>query len=340
VRLVFAIPTWNRANELFECVTSIAEQNPDAIYISDNCSNDQTAEICTILKNKYPCVTYTRLAEHVLAEENFKNVVSIAEGDYIWTFGDDDILLPGALNFARTLLGHNLDFYHVAEENRASTNSAKKDTLLNLCCDYGFLEMTGFMTGNITRAEKIKKACASKNWEIYTNSAFSHSLALLEVLAHSEAAFIDIPMIRAAVENEETVRRWQLEKTTSRYIYIAEGLLVLRDAGIIPAKLSETFFRYLQWSLLRRIMNDYLARTFNPETPVTKREWDCFENIVGLIEEPRGSILMEWFRQVRSACIEGLPVILDAFYTAGNIRAKANTIQLPEYPYTYLEGGS
>lgn len=336
MKLVFAIPTWNRASQLFECVTSIAEQNPDAIFISDNCSDDDTEKVCKALIDKYPFITYSRLSKHVFAEENFKKVVSLAEGDYIWTFGDDDILLPGALKFARVLLEHNLDFYHVAEVERTSTNSAKKDTLINLCCDYGFLEMTGFITGNITRAEKLKVAYATKNWEVYARSAFSHSLALLEVLANCESAFVDIPMVKAAPESAETVKRWGLEKTTSRYVYISEGLVLLRDAGIIPDKLSETFFRYITGALIKRLMNDYMARTFNPEDPVTEHEWKCFENIIQFVEEPRGSILMDWFKRVEASCIKGLPVILDAFHVANEIKAEANTIQLPEYPYTYL----
>lgn len=336
MRLVFAIPTWNRAQKLLQCVTSIAEQKPDAIFISDNCSDDQTAEVCKLLAEKYSFVTYTRLNKHVYAEENFKNVVSFAQGDYIWTFGDDDILIPGAIDFARKLLELNLDFYHVAEVQRSSTDTVVKDTLLNLCNRFGFLETTGFISCNITRAEKLKAAYATHNWEVYTHSAFSHSLALLEVLADNESMLVDVGMIRAADEDKETVERWQLEQTTSRYIYISEGLLLLRNAGIIPEKLSETFFRYLSGSLIKRMMNDYMARTFTPETPVTDREWKCFEDMIGFIEEPRGILLMEWFKRVESACIKGLPGILEAFYVANGIRAEANTIQLPEYPYTYF----
>jgi len=336
MELVFAIPTWNRADKLYECVCSIAEQNPDAIFISDNCSDDGTHDVCKMLLNKYPCIHYARLAKHLPAEENHKNAVSFAEGDYIWTFGDDDILLPGALEFAKTLLGHNLDFYHVAEISRSNTNSAKKDTLINLCCDYGFLEMTGFITGNITRAEKLKAAYATKNWSIFAHSAFSHSLALLEVLANSESAFVDIPMVRSAPESEDTVKRWQLENTTSRYVFISEGLMLLRDAKIIPEKLSETFFRYLTGSLIKRLMNDFMARTFNPESPVTTHEWKCFEDIICLIDDPRSSVLMEWFKRVEAECVKGLPTILEAFCVSLKIKEQANTIQLPEYPYTYL----
>jgi glycosyltransferase involved in cell wall biosynthesis len=337
MKLVFAIPTWNRAQQLFDCVTSIAEQKPDAIFISDNYSNDQTPEVCNILKVKYPFITFIRLPEHVFAEENFKKVVSLAEGDYIWTFGDDDILLPGALDFARRLLEHGLDFYHVAEESRSGKIGAKKGTLLELCCNYGFLDVTGFMTGNIVRAEKLKVACATKNWGVYAHSAFAHSLAMLEVLAHCEATLIDIPMIRAAQESPETIERWKLEQTTGRYIFIVEGLIVLRDAGIIPDKLPEKFFRYLNGTFIKRMMNDYLARTFNPEIPVTDHEWKCFEEIIRFIDEPRGSILMEWFKRVEAACIRELPIILDALQSVKDVKIEANTIQLPEYPYTYFD---
>ena len=337
MKLVFAIPTWNRANQLFECVTSIAEQNPDAIYISDNCSTDQTTEVCRLLADKYPFVFYNRLSEHVFAEENLKEVVSFAEGDYIWTFGDDDILLSGALDFARRLIDHGLDFYHVAEIGRSTTNSARKGTLLNLCCSFGFLEMTGFMTGNITKAEKLKAACDTENWGVYAHSAFAHSLALLEVLAECEAALIDVPMIRAAAENPDTVERWKIEKTTSRYIYIVEGLMLLRDAGIVPEKLPEMFFRYLNGALIKRLMNDFLARTFNPECPVPDQEWKCFEELIRFIEEPRGSILMEWFKRVEAESLKKLPIILEALYAVKSIKVEANTIQLPEYPFTYLD---
>lgn len=336
MRLVFAIPTWNREQELYQCVKSIAEQNPDAIYIADNDSTDQTEKFCAVLAEAYPCVIYRRFAEHVSAEENLRRVIDFAEGDYIWTFGDDDILLPGALKFVYKLLELNLDFYHVTEEARSLTNTTKLDTLLNLCCNHGFIEMTGFMTGNITRASKLKQACATKNWEIYKRSAFSHSLMLLETLAQSQAMLVDVPIIRAAVETQDTVNRWEAAQTNLRYIYIADGLILLRDAGVINGKLPEIFFRYLDTTLIVRMMNEYIARTFNPEKPVTTHEWKCMEEIIRFIEEPRGSALMEWFKRVEAACLAGLPTILQAFYLANDVKAQANTIQMPEYPYTFL----
>lgn len=113
--------------------------------------------------------------------------------------------------------------------------------------------------------------------------------------------------------------------------------MMLNDAGIIPGKLPEVFFRYLSGSLIKRMMNDYLARTFNPELPVTESEWKCFEEIIRFIEEPRGSILMEWFKRVEASCIKELPIILEALEGVKRVKIQANTIQLPDYPYSYFD---
>ena len=94
-QLSICVPTYNRASLLKECLNSIriaAERclGEIELVISDNASQDNTTEVVTEFRNKYPWVQYYRNPENIGAERNFFAVAAKANGDYLWIFSDDD----------------------------------------------------------------------------------------------------------------------------------------------------------------------------------------------------------------------------------------------------------
>jgi glycosyltransferase involved in cell wall biosynthesis len=97
VLLSICVPTYNRCNLLVETIESIiasikfSNVNCIEIIISDNASTDKTTETIELLKGRYPEIRSRRNEVNVI-DENFFQVASIAQGEYIWIFADDDLM--------------------------------------------------------------------------------------------------------------------------------------------------------------------------------------------------------------------------------------------------------
>jgi len=105
IKLSVAIPTYNRCNYLMELIPNLLEQCYEAdknyteieVIIGDNASTDTTSEY--ILKNfsNNKRMKYYRNAENIGANANFIKSVERASGQYVWLFGDDELLKNNAI---------------------------------------------------------------------------------------------------------------------------------------------------------------------------------------------------------------------------------------------------
>lgn len=270
--LTFVIPTNNRPTELRRCVLSIAAQGAEDILIIDNGSEPETGFAIDRLKSEYACVRSIRFDDNIDYSVAFHRMMTAApESTWVWTFGDDDILMNGALKFIHEQLERLSNdnkppaFIHVAEVQRASgTNGCYRGTLLDLCCQFGWLEMTGFITGNIIRANRLHHAAQTPRWDYYAKSAFVHSCALLEELHADEAVFLDIPLINTQTKEQtnDSLLRWLDQRIPERYLYAAQSIDRMFEDGILTNPLPPKFFRYLTYHLWDRFLvhfcNDYI----------------------------------------------------------------------------------
>lgn len=122
-KISICIPTFNRASRLVNCLQSIklnrATEDVDyEVCISDNGSTDNTLEVVRTV-DKDLNIKYFRHAENVGRVKNYLKVVDMAEGDFIWLLGDDDLLLPDALRTMSGLIKENddVDFFYVNSFN-------------------------------------------------------------------------------------------------------------------------------------------------------------------------------------------------------------------------------
>jgi abequosyltransferase len=100
--LTVAIPSNNKTELLDIAIESIVSQlrvdSNCEICISDNSTGNTTE---SLVKNKYVSLrqmSYHRSFDSPSLDENVNNVVQLSRGDYIWLFGDDDIIVDGALD--------------------------------------------------------------------------------------------------------------------------------------------------------------------------------------------------------------------------------------------------
>ncbi len=102
VKLSVCIPTYNRSDNLKECLNSIflslkGHEKQVEIVISNNASTDNTETIVTEFQKIYPQLRYHRNQINIGGERNFYTVANLAEGEYIWVFGDDDRITVRAI---------------------------------------------------------------------------------------------------------------------------------------------------------------------------------------------------------------------------------------------------
>jgi abequosyltransferase len=114
IKLSICIPTYNRGAYLRQSLASIllsakGFENNIEIIISDNASEDETGEIAKEYQSKHSFIRYHRNETNVL-EKNFYIAVSLANGDYVWLFGDDDLMEKHAIDtvLQRIKENHNL----------------------------------------------------------------------------------------------------------------------------------------------------------------------------------------------------------------------------------------
>tara|TARA_B100001057_G_scaffold490690_1_gene579473 strand:+ start:561 stop:1589 length:1029 start_codon:yes stop_codon:yes gene_type:complete len=118
-KLAICIPTYNRANCLRNCLESISCNedifiNQVDICISNNGSSDFTEEVIDEYKEKLPIIRSSN-NKNIGIPRNFLKVVSMANSEFIWLIGDDDLLLPDSLKKSLELINLNkdVDFFYV-----------------------------------------------------------------------------------------------------------------------------------------------------------------------------------------------------------------------------------
>ena len=99
VLLSICIPTFNRARYLPETLESLTAQlAPGAeLLVYDTGSTDGTAELMQEFTRRFPAIRFFHLSERRGIDETLLLLLGEARGEYVWYFGSDDTLKPGAV---------------------------------------------------------------------------------------------------------------------------------------------------------------------------------------------------------------------------------------------------
>lgn len=111
--LSLTIPTYNRARYLAELLETLLPQfagvptDVAELVISDNASEDNTAEVIRgFQERELPC-RYVRNEVNRGSDANFLQCLSLARGQYAWVLGDDDLLMPHTIASLLELLAES-----------------------------------------------------------------------------------------------------------------------------------------------------------------------------------------------------------------------------------------
>jgi glycosyltransferase involved in cell wall biosynthesis len=119
VRLSICIPTYNRAGHLANCLESVIAASTRSrmafqVCVSDNCSTDETASVVAAAQQRL-AITCHKNPINVGRPRNYLNVVDLAEGEFVWLIGDDDLVMPNAVEALSKLFDRHeeSDFFYV-----------------------------------------------------------------------------------------------------------------------------------------------------------------------------------------------------------------------------------
>tara|TARA_X000000950_G_C13890366_1_gene650590 strand:+ start:1556 stop:2563 length:1008 start_codon:yes stop_codon:yes gene_type:complete len=119
MKLSICIPTYNRPNQLPNCLNSILiaskKTNLDfEVCISDNGSSYDVNKILDQFDDKLK-IRLNQNKENLGYQPNLLKVISISNGEFVWAIGDDDLLLPDALKIIEDLFikYDDVDFFYL-----------------------------------------------------------------------------------------------------------------------------------------------------------------------------------------------------------------------------------
>ena len=211
--LTIAIPTYNRLEKLKICLKRLMEQKKIEqieIIVSDNASTDGTGEYMTELVKKAENIRYYRNTENVGPDKNFLNCFDKAVGEYVLLLGDDDFLLPMAVEHLLDTLEKKPVFLHlntsglVSESPFVYNEPRWEETGLKVYSSREkFLEDTGifitFMSSLVFRTELVRRV---ENKEQYIGTYFIQSYIALATMREQGIYIIDTYNYLAASGNE------------------------------------------------------------------------------------------------------------------------------------------
>lgn len=103
--ITVVVPTFQRASLLHQCLSSIVAQwdAADRIVVVNDGSSDETDQVARSFGERVTLLTRENGGFSRAANDGLSRVAT----DYVWTFGDDDVMLPGAMARMRAVLDHD-----------------------------------------------------------------------------------------------------------------------------------------------------------------------------------------------------------------------------------------
>ena len=124
--LSICIPTYNRATHLRNSLSAIIQCGlanlPEVqVCVSDNCSTDATRQVVIDAEQTLK-IKYNLNESNLGFARNMLEVVQMADGQFVWVLGDDDLLIPSACEKIIDLISkHSLVDFFVVNANNLTT---------------------------------------------------------------------------------------------------------------------------------------------------------------------------------------------------------------------------
>ncbi|KYC42764.1 glycosyltransferase [Scytonema hofmannii PCC 7110] len=267
--LTIAIPTYNRAELLDKQLAWIAQaiqgfESDCEIFVSDNCSTDNTQEIIKKWQTQLSHITFksNRNSENLGVMPNIINCLKSATTKYVWAIGDDDPIENEAVSYALGKIKKHenlaLLFLNFSGRNKTTGEPVHPPTIVGnrwfdvdsedgdrdgkAVFEHCFSKSVGaviFLTASIYRTNLVHKSL--QKWE----DAAQNWISLAYIAGYCAANGRVIVTKKTYVECIVGVSYWQKEQKSAllmQYKHISEVLMKLEQNGY-----SRQYCRQMVW---------------------------------------------------------------------------------------------
>lgn len=309
--LTIAIPTYNRSRYLRELLSALHDQvvgeSRVELIVSDNASPDDTPCVVGEFQERGLPVRYLRNVENIGADGNFLQCFEEARGKYFWLFGDDDILLPGALRpLVERLAAHTydlvyLDSFPLEDSTRLSEVrgplSVKDSSNASVFAGNVHIYFT-FITGNIIRKEAALRGFERPASELRNSKLLQLGWTYAALNQYRRGLVVKDKLIGARVDNTGGYKL--LEVFGPSLSTVTHSLV--KDPHLRAIIMNGAIQRFWPGMLMTYKLN---ANSFSKEStpeivlgPVFRKNWRYWVFTVPIIRMPSG-LAKVWFLLVR-----------------------------------------
>lgn len=259
--LCFVMPTYNREKTLGAALDRIASQivhsrfrESITILVSENQSTDRSAEIASRFASKYDFIRVISPEQHLPSgEHNLFFALKHATTDFVWSFADDDLLLPGSIDWIyERLVESNSDFILINSQYWGADGEMLRDRILDMnqdsihydsftdiFCEVGPLTLLASFSSVIYRLNKV----VALDLDRFLNPCpiYAHVFAYLEAFANSRVEILSAPLV--VLRRTTVTAHWEsVAERFGWYMYypwtgsLAVHLLRARSENIITVE--------------------------------------------------------------------------------------------------------
>jgi|GEM_PF-1489300 len=256
IKLSIAIPTYNRSRFLQEALESIVAQLVEGvdIVVSDNGSSDDTLQVLETYKKNYP-IHVCGFSANQGIDRNIVHVMENSQGEYLHLFGDDDLLMPGALAqiltelycTAPTLMCLNhFAFHNHSLQDRQPPFLPKKRKVFSQGEQFFRYCGLGFLSSLIIRRQEAMRYLT----KVRFGKECAHVDIAARVALQKDALCVYLGSVAIAGRSLDTPRYHMM---CSCVLYLKELYDELLQERLLSCKLHRFFMRRLLYKEIPRI---------------------------------------------------------------------------------------
>ena len=163
----FVMPAYNCADTVVESVESIVHGNfeeGDELIIVDDCSTDNTAQVLSHLKDKYPFIIVIRNAQNKGCPASRNVGIERASNTIIFNLDSDNILVPGSIKQLKEfMISENADVAAFCELHYFQKD--KNKVTHKWICRPGVLTLADFLSGHINPGPAGNFMYTKESWQ-------------------------------------------------------------------------------------------------------------------------------------------------------------------------------
>jgi glycosyltransferase involved in cell wall biosynthesis len=301
MKIYFAIPTWNRSEQLritlLQIISGCNKYRINAeIIVSDNCSTDGTNELLIGISSIYKNLKFHRTSLHISGMENYQEVLELCrskmeDGDFVWSVGDDDDLNFEAIKSVYEILMLQRPYFASVGNTKLPPHRGEffTGTSVELAYKFGFFLTFGFISQCIFSKAVLTDINDTKTMsEKFKNDSYSHASSVLFLGRDKKCTYIDAPVATwrdYPSQAELTQARWSEGKVFDGIFNFIDSLEYLTSTNVLSRKLNCRFFRFWRWHFWDQLVYDASSITLQNPSAIEHNMWGKIYQLTGFLED-------------------------------------------------------